>query len=205
MSSSDPKPYHHGDLRRALIDAARHILETEGPEALSLRAVAREAGVSPAAPYHHFKDKNELLEAVADQGFDELADDLAMAFADGQKGRETLTRLGAAYAGFALSKRALYRVMVGAARTRERLPAVIDGQAKVVRIMQDTIRLISPPGISEEELDLAGVTAWATIHGLIEISTFRLMEPLKAELGGERAFLHAVMGHLDVFSREADD
>ena len=50
------KPYHHGDLSRALVMAARRILETEGPAALSLRAVAREAGVSPAAPYRHFKD-----------------------------------------------------------------------------------------------------------------------------------------------------
>src|SRR5580658_4253983 len=66
------RPYHHGDLSRALIDAARRILEAEGPAALSLRAVAREAGVSPAAPYHHFKDKTELLEAVAHEGWEAL-------------------------------------------------------------------------------------------------------------------------------------
>lgn len=64
-ATAESRPYHHGDLSRALVDAARKILETEGPAALSLRAVAREAGVSPAAPYHHFKDKNDLLEAVA--------------------------------------------------------------------------------------------------------------------------------------------
>jgi AcrR family transcriptional regulator len=54
---SENKPYHHGDLRRALLDAAEKVLERDGPGGLSLRAVAREAGVSPAAPYHHFKDK----------------------------------------------------------------------------------------------------------------------------------------------------
>ena len=64
-AAADNRPYHHGDLRRALIDAAQRLLESEGPTALSLRAVAREAGVSPAAPYHHFKDKSDLLEAVA--------------------------------------------------------------------------------------------------------------------------------------------
>ena len=62
--AAEAKPYHHGDLRRALMDSADAILEREGPNALSLRAVAREAGVSPAAPYHHFKDKDELLSAI---------------------------------------------------------------------------------------------------------------------------------------------
>ena len=70
--TAESRPYHHGDLSRALIDAARKILENDGPAALSLRAVAREAGVSPAAPYHHFKDKVELLEAVAHEGWHEL-------------------------------------------------------------------------------------------------------------------------------------
>ena len=65
-------PYHHGGLRDALIGAAQEILEDEGLAALSLRAVARRAGVSPAAPYHHFPDKQALLDAVAERGFDAL-------------------------------------------------------------------------------------------------------------------------------------
>src|SRR6266702_4455466 len=77
--SAAAKPYHHGDLSRALVQAARRILENEGPAALSLRAVAREAGVSPAAPYHHFKDKGELLEAVAGEGWDLLDHAIAKA------------------------------------------------------------------------------------------------------------------------------
>src|SRR5471032_1043919 len=68
------RPYHHGDLSRALVQAGRRILENEGPAALSLRAVAREAGVSPAAPYHHFKDKCDLLEAVAHGGWEEVSE-----------------------------------------------------------------------------------------------------------------------------------
>ena len=64
---SASRPYHHGDLSRALVLAGRRILESQGIAALSLRAVAREAGVSPAAPYHHFKDKGELLDAVAEE------------------------------------------------------------------------------------------------------------------------------------------
>src|ERR1700751_3254513 len=80
--NAQTRPYHHGDLSRALIDAARRILEAEGQAALSLRAVAREAGVSPAAPYHHFKDKGEPLNAVAEEGWKLL--DAAMAKAKAQ-------------------------------------------------------------------------------------------------------------------------
>src|ERR1700754_5334646 len=94
--TAEARPYHHGDLRRALIDAARRLLESEGPSALSLRAVAREAGVSPAAPYHHFKDKAELLEAVAHEGWEMLEH----AMADAKRaavGRQQLTAIGISY------------------------------------------------------------------------------------------------------------
>src|SRR5215471_21057306 len=90
---AEARPYHHGDLRRALIDAARRILEAEGPSALSLRAVAREAGVSPAAPYHHFKDKGELLEAVAQEGWEMLDEVIAEAKARAKSPAEALDEI----------------------------------------------------------------------------------------------------------------
>src|SRR5215218_5303559 len=99
--SAESRPYHHGDLRRALVDAARTLLEREGPSALSLRAVAREAGVSPAAPYHHFKDKSELLDAVAQQGWELLNEFLVQARARAASPRERMSELGVAYVSFA--------------------------------------------------------------------------------------------------------
>src|SRR5215472_9150698 len=96
---AEARPYHHGDLRRALVDAARRILEAEGPTALSLRAVAREAGVSPAAPYHHFKDKAELLDAVAQEGWEMLDASMAKAREDAEP-RDKLTALGISYVCF---------------------------------------------------------------------------------------------------------
>ncbi|HEY1926484.1 MAG TPA: helix-turn-helix domain-containing protein, partial [Caulobacteraceae bacterium] len=95
------KPYHHGDLSRALVAAGRRILETEGPDALSLRAVAREAGVSPAAPYHHFKDKDELLDAVSAEGWRELGDAIARARAEAASAAVAVTEIGVAYIRFA--------------------------------------------------------------------------------------------------------
>src|SRR5580698_358539 len=94
------RPYHHGDLSRALVDAARRILEAEGAQALSLRAVAREAGVSPAAPYHHFKDKTELLEAVAHGGWEMMSDLIATARRDAVDPRNALADIGIAYVKF---------------------------------------------------------------------------------------------------------
>src|SRR5277367_5140221 len=98
MKAADPatldRPYHHGDLSRALVEAGRRILEAEGPAALSLRAVAREAGVSPAAPYHHFKDKSELLDAVAAEGWHELGDAIAKGRAVTRDPRLALTEIG---------------------------------------------------------------------------------------------------------------
>src|SRR6186997_1076837 len=94
--AAEARPYHHGDLRRGLVDAARRILEADGPTALSLRAVAREAGVSPAAPYHHFKDKGELLDAVAQEGWDMLNAQMLEAKSKAE-GRAQLNALGVAY------------------------------------------------------------------------------------------------------------
>src|SRR5688500_18261485 len=119
---AEARPYHHGDLRRALIDAAQRILESEGPSALSLRAVAREAGVSPAAPYHHFKDKGELLDAVAQQGWERLNETMAKAKEAAGSARASMAALGVTYVCFARDNPALYRVMYDCSRDKEMLP-----------------------------------------------------------------------------------
>src|ERR1700759_103841 len=120
--TAEARPYHHGDLSRALVDAARRLLEAEGPSALSLRAVAREAGVSPAAPYHHFKDKGELLDAVAHEGWEMLGDAINAAKAKAPSAEEAMTEIGVAYVCFAREHPALYRVMYDTSRDKESLP-----------------------------------------------------------------------------------
>src|SRR6202041_978996 len=105
------RPYHHGGLSRALVDAGRRILEAEGAAALTLRAVAREAGVSPAAPYHHFKDKTELLEAVAQGGWEALNEAICAARANAPSVGEALSQIGVTYVKFARDNPALYRLM----------------------------------------------------------------------------------------------
>src|SRR5208282_1111267 len=116
------RPYHHGDLSRALVEAARRILEAEGAAALSLRAVAREAGVSPAAPYHHFKDKTELLEAVAHEGWEALSQSIVEARRSAPTAGEALASIGVAYVNFAQANPALYRLMYHTSRDRTAMP-----------------------------------------------------------------------------------
>src|SRR5271167_202611 len=106
--------YHHGDLRAALVQAARTILETQGLATLSLRGAARAAGVSPAAPYHHFPDKQALLDAVAAQGFDALTAAMTTRMAKETNPDARLEASGVGYVVFAVENPALFGLMFGA-------------------------------------------------------------------------------------------
>lgn len=196
----EPRPYHHGDLRRALVDAARRLLEAEGPSALSLRAVAREAGVSPAAPYHHFKDKSELMDAVAQQGWDTLNAQMAEAKIR-DAGPHQLTALGITYVCFARENPALYRVMYDMVREKEALPDDVQGNKDSAYCMvRDTMVEHGADPAAETHLELATIAAWCGAHGLAEMAGFKQFEHLKEELGGERAFLDAVLSHMGLFA-----
>jgi AcrR family transcriptional regulator len=193
---NEPKPYHHGDLRRALLRAAIAILEREGPSALSLRAVAREAGVSPAAPYHHFKDKSELLNAVAMEGFARLKTALVEAFAKAARD-EVRSALGVAYVEFSRRQPALYRVMWDCARNGEKMPEDSHHHDdSAFDLVKQTLREAAGGEISELDIELTAIASWCAAHGLAEISTFAQFDPLKEALGGEQEFLEAVLNHL---------
>ena len=199
--SAESRPYHHGDLRRALVDAARRLLESEGPSALSLRAVAREAGVSPAAPYHHFKDKAELLDAVAQEGWDILSA-LMLDAKGGAEGLHQLTALGIAYVCFARDNPALYRVMYDAARDKEMLPdEVQDNTDSAYCMVRDTMIEHGANPDDETHLELDSAAAWCGAHGLAEMAGFKQFEHLKSELGGEKPFLEAVLNHMGLFPK----
>lgn len=200
--AAEARPYHHGDLRRALIDAARRLLEAEGPSALSLRAVAREAGVSPAAPYHHFKDKGELLDAVAHEGWDKLDQALAKAkTAALSSSRDPMSELGVAYVCFARENPALYRVMYDTSRDKEELPVGQNEEDSAFCKVRDTMVEAGADPEAAVDLELATIAAWCAAHGLAEMASFKQFEHLKAECGGELGFLRAVFSHLGLSSK----
>ena len=106
------KPYHHGDLKSALVDAACSLLKEKGADALSLRAIAAEVGVSHMAPYTHFKNKKELLQAVAAAGFDQLTEQLLKVKSKYSSPWELVLNYGVKYVEFAVANPEIYRMML---------------------------------------------------------------------------------------------
>jgi AcrR family transcriptional regulator len=198
-----PRPYHHGDLRRALLDAASRILDRDGPAALSLRAVAREAGVSPAAPYHHFKDKSELMLAIAEEGFEQLYAFMRQTTDANSPAMERVAAIGVAYVEFAKAHPAIYRVMYDCSRDIEALPdkahKAEEGAFTLLKKAMVDLGVASPD--QAVDLELACIAAWCAAHGLAEMVGFRQFDSLKAQMGGEKAFLAGVLSHLGMFGQ----
>jgi AcrR family transcriptional regulator len=150
------RSYHHGDLKNALLDAARAILEEESLAALSLRAVARRAGVSHAAPYRHFPNHEALLVELAVEGFAELRAEIVAAAAAPGEESDRIAHLGAAYMRFVARRPALTRLMYGPqVPNRTAFPAL--GQAA------DAIGEEIGKALHDSALGLA---VWAAVHGL---------------------------------------
>lgn len=200
--SGESKPYHHGDLRRALLEAALRVLDREGPGALSLRAVAREAGVSPAAPYHHFKDKSDLIAAVAASGFDRMYVALKAELDATPPDGDRLTALGLAFVCFARENPALYQVMGDCQRDKSAMPEKPEGEEDAFSLVLAVISERDPEA-SAEDVKLAAIAAWCAAHGLAEMGGFDTFTPYKAAMGGERAFFASVLSHLGMFNHRS--
>jgi AcrR family transcriptional regulator len=152
--------YHHGDLRAACLRAALELLEEDGAAGLSLRAVARRAGVAPSAPYRHYADRDALISAVAAVGYRELAGFLAAA-SPAPSTPEDLAAVAVAYVQFALQRPALFRMMFGEPCDRESGERVA-ATAAITEYVAGIVRSCFP-GADAESLAIA---LWAFVHGL---------------------------------------
>jgi AcrR family transcriptional regulator len=165
---ADERPYHHGDLRSALVASARRILHEEGLDALTLRAVARATGVSQTAPYRHFADRRALMGAVAATGFRELHEAMGTAMAGG-RGREGFKGVALAYVGFARENPSLYRVMFGpeVANTGD-LPELAEVSRSALGFVRQGVEQLQAVGlIREGDPGLMAISLWASLHGLV--------------------------------------
>lgn len=159
MPRPPARPYHHGDLRRALLEAAVDVIDEVGPAALSLREVARRAGVSHAAPAHHFGDKAGLLTALAVEGYGLLTDELRSTY---ERTGEFL-EVGVAYVRFAMSHRAHFEVMFRPELYRADDPELVAARAEASTVLYGPAARASGRR-SERERD-AGIAAWSLVHG----------------------------------------
>ena len=187
--STSRSPYHHGDLRAACLRAAMELLEEGGATALSLRAVARRAGVSPAAPYRHYADRDALISAVGAVGYRELAEQLAAAHPSPSTA-EDFGAIAVAYVQFALQRPALFRVMFAEpcdTDNSERVAATNAISEYVSAIVQQSF-----PGFDTEALSTA---AWALVHGLAFLHLDGKLDASTPDIVSNRvrAAVHAVL------------
>jgi AcrR family transcriptional regulator len=152
--------YHHGGLRAACVRAAIELLEDGGETALSLRAVARRVGVSPAAPYRHYADREALVSAVAAVGYRDLAEQLAAAHPSPST-PEQLAGVAIAYVQFALDRPALFRIMFGEPCDRDNDERVAATAAVSLYLSEIVARAF--PDADAESMATA---IWALVHGL---------------------------------------
>jgi AcrR family transcriptional regulator len=185
VEPAEPRPYHHGDLRRALIDAALALVTEEQDWAFSLREVARRAGVSHNAPYNHFPEKRDLLGAVAASGFEALRERMFVSVAGITDPRAALIVSAKAYVSAGVENPALYRLMFGPAlaapngqlgestKLHGGRPAEARAAGASAKAILDNIILrgtksgaftISPK--SKNALATASLSVWSGVHGL---------------------------------------
>lgn len=156
---TEQRPYHHGNLRRALMDQALQVIAERGPAGLSLRELSRRLGVSHAAPVHHFEDKAALLTAIAAEGYGLLAEALEAARGDG------FLEAGLAYVRFMLEHEAHVTVMFQPSLYREDDPELQAAQERATARLHGSAEGIETPG-SQRETAVAG---WCLMHGFASL------------------------------------
>lgn len=161
-------PYHHGSLRTALVSGAVELLRQGGPEALTLRAVARHVGVSQTAPYRHFEDRRALVAAVAEDGFTRMAAYIQRSIKQGPAGLEAFRRGLRAYVRFAAKHPAEYRIMFGAELAeRADLPGLQTAARAALEVLRAGIARLQGAGIfSDGDAHTRAVSVWGMLHGV---------------------------------------
>ena len=170
-TSSKSKPYHHGDLRHALIEASLALIAEEGFAALTLREVARRAGVTHAAPYRHFADKEALLAAVAEEGFRAMAAQMRERMDRETGPTQRLFACGVAYVLFAIQHPAHFRVMFGPHFTRrvDHQTLAQEGGNAFGLLVQSIIEGQKAGELREGEPMPLALMSWSLVHGLASL------------------------------------
>ena len=167
-----PRAYHHGNLKEALVNAALELIEKKGAAGFTFAEAARWAGVSPAAPYRHFRDRDELLSNVALQGFERFAAMLSTAWNDGRPNpQRAFEELGKAYLAFARTEPAYYSAMFEAGIPLDGNPELLAASERAFAVLRNaTETLIADmPVKSRPPVLMMALHIWAMSHGIASL------------------------------------
>jgi AcrR family transcriptional regulator len=174
------RPYHHGNLRRALLDEALATIRDDGVDQLTLREIGARVGVSRTALYRHFADKGALLTAVGTEGFRALREQLVAAWESGDRGEDAFRSMGVAYVRFAVANPAHYRVMFGGfvALHVDDPELVAEGHGAFRALVDAITSLQRDGGLRGDDPALMALHVWALVHGVAMLAIDgRLPEP----------------------------
>jgi len=187
--------YHHGQLREALIESALNILKEKGITALSLRNLAKATRVTQAAPYSHFRDKDDLLAAVAETGFQRLALQMAEDATGMHDTRERIEKLVASHIRFALENKHLFRLMFSRELAEmKRYPTLAMTAGKSYALISAALSRRAAPA---EDTRFMTVALWSLCHGL---TTLIIDEKIKLEQFGAASVDAFVKRAIGIFS-----
>jgi AcrR family transcriptional regulator len=179
-----PRPYHHGNLRRALLDEALVTIRAEGVNALTLRDIGARLGVSRTALYRHFADKRALLTAVATEGFRTLRQQLVTAWEAGGRGRSGFQSMGVAYVRFAIANPSHYCVMFGGfVDPKAPEPDLAAEAGGAFQALMDGLAALQRDGMVRcDDTLLMARFVWAVVHGIAMLGiNGQLPEPAGVE------------------------
>jgi AcrR family transcriptional regulator len=165
--------YHHGNLKEALLQAALGLIAEKGPAGFTFADAARTAGVSAAAPYRHFRDRDDLLANIAQRGFQQFEQVLTQAWDDGRPNTPlAFERLGRAYLSFARDEPAFYSAMFESgipADSNPELTAAGERAFGVIRAAAERLAALTPPGVARPPALMMALHIWSMSHGIASL------------------------------------
>jgi AcrR family transcriptional regulator len=165
--------YHHGNLREALLEAALDLIRQKGAAGFTFADAARMAGVSPAAPYRHFRDRDELLSSIAQRGFELFETALGQAWDDGRPDTVTaFERVGKAYLSFAREQPAYYSAMFESAIPIDSDPILMATSERafaIIRAAAERLAALAPPGVPRPPALMMALHIWSMSHGVASL------------------------------------
>jgi AcrR family transcriptional regulator len=167
-----PRGYHHGNLKEALIRAALELIAEKGPAGFTFAEAARWAGVSPAAPYRHYRDRDELLSDVARRGFDQFEAALRRAWDEGRpKPSEAFDRLGKAYLHFARTEPAYYSAMFESGIPMDANPELREAGERAFNVLREAteVMVAGMPAKNRPPVLMMALHIWALSHGIASL------------------------------------